>query len=284
MTHISRNIPLICIYYWTLLSNRIQSACNVAPNIVHNWDIASNLDDWTICYNEPYSDITTTSDFSSCQTGDDYYIFLGARSSSSSSDIYVGAYAPSSVLTTITSSKTTAYKPSWNANPSYNVYWYNYPTQSFGFAGSSIIDLNTADLADSSTNYDDNTRLSWFLDQSMWGGYRAGTNILGYTNSVWRKVIYYCNVNGTPAPTSAPTASPSFNPTISPTMGPTSDPTIAPSSPDPTLYPSLQPTITQSCPLSTSIVNNWNIASNLADWTICYNQPYSHGTTNAEIP
>ena len=151
----------------------------MSTTTVSNWDIASNLNDWTLCYNASYLDYdvaTTSSNLTACSFGDDYYVFVGAVNNSWS-EIYIGAYGPSSVLTTTTASTSTAYKPSWDDYPSYNVFWYNYPSKSFGFAQKSKIDLwFQADYH----NFDNNERLSWELDTYS-PGFRAG-NLYLYTD------------------------------------------------------------------------------------------------------
>ena len=116
------------------------ATCDIASNtVVNDWSIATYLNGWSICYNHPYSDATSTSDLLSCPRGENHYIFVGAKETSASSTISIGAYASSSVLNTTTPSTTTAYLPSWTDYPSYEVYWYNFPTKSFGFAASSTI-------------------------------------------------------------------------------------------------------------------------------------------------
>ena len=97
----------------SLLLGSCHGSCNIASNtVVNDWSIATNLDDWSTCYYQPYSDITSASDLLSCPIGDNYYVFVGAKETSASSTIYIGAYAYSSVLSTTTSSTTTAYLPS----------------------------------------------------------------------------------------------------------------------------------------------------------------------------
>ena len=80
--------------------------------------------------------------------------------------------------------------------------------------------------ADTSLSHADG-RLSWHLDQTI-GGYRAGSLTNLNSNSVWRKVIYYCNL----FPTARPTADPimSTAPTL-PTTIPSSSPSVSPTQP-----------------------------------------------------
>ena len=98
---------------------------------------------------------------------------MGAMATSTSTDLFIGAFAPAQVLGTDTSSTSIAYKPTTLANDaSYTVYWYAYPEQSFGFASESSVTLNTADTGSTSADY----RLSWETrESSTAGGWRAGS-------------------------------------------------------------------------------------------------------------
>ena len=167
----------------TTPSPTANTTCNISLDIVHNWPI-SKLNGWSKCYDEPYSDHTYPSSFSSCAIGDGYYLFVGAKSSSSTENIHIGAYGPSSVINITTSSATNAYKPSWYSG--YNVFWYYYPGNSFGFSPVETINLNSADTSTS----DDSDRLSWHFGQTV-GGYRAGSNIALNSDTTWRKIVYY---------------------------------------------------------------------------------------------
>eukprot|EP01083_Nonionella_stella_P204502 745441_1 len=163
--------------------------------------------------------------------------------------IYTGAMAPSQVLTGYTGSTSVAYLPEPFAtqNPGYNVYWYNYPKRSFGFAPTSSISIystNSIDRADRvSTNGD--ARLSWRVVGYGYIGGRAGTFWISNSNSIWHKAIYYkyCppTTSPTPAPTELPTHYPSNDPTNL-TRHPTISPSNYPSAP-PTVSPTMSPTI-----------------------------------------
>eukprot|EP01083_Nonionella_stella_P052575 139451_1 len=230
--------------------------CNIEHDVVRNYNIKENLLDngWTRCYLKPYSDsLEIDTLISSCPTGTDYYLFVGAMATDDSVTIYTGAMAPSQVLTGYTGSTSVAYLPEPFAtqNPGYNVYWYNYPKRSFGFAPTSSINIystNSIDRADRvSTNGD--ARLSWRVVGYGYIGGRAGTFWISNSNSIWHKAIYYkyCppTTSPTPAPTELPTHYPSNDPTINPT-NPTRHPTISPSnypSAPPTVSPTMSPTI-----------------------------------------
>ena len=220
----------------------------MSMDIVKNIDILTELNGWTLCYDVIYATATTTSDLSSCAQGDDYYVFVGAKKNSSSTNVYIGAFAPNSVLTITTSSTSIAYKPTLNG---YNVYWYNYPSNSFGFAPNSTINLNSADIVNRYGNQDN--RLSWHLTTG--GGWRAGKYTELNSDATWHKIIYYkyCPPTSDPTtypttyPTKYPTSNPTINPTIEPTIYPTIYPSVNPSS-HPTIYPTTTPTFPSLAP------------------------------------
>jgi hypothetical protein len=65
------------------------------------------------------------------------------------------------------------------------VYWYNCDKQSFGFAASSRISLNSADTSSEQCE----RRLSWHLDQTS-GGYRVGcTTNLNSDSSYYKQIL-----------------------------------------------------------------------------------------------
>eukprot|EP01083_Nonionella_stella_P052573 139449_1 len=240
--------------------------CNIEHDVVRNYNIKENLLDngWTRCYLKPYSDsLEIDTLISSCPTGTDYYLFVGAMATDDSVTIYTGAMAPSQVLTGYTGSDSVAYLPEPFAtqNPGYNVYWYNYPKRSFGFAPTSSI--NIAFTSTSKYNYADhmsttsvNVRLSWRVVGSGRVGGRAGT--FWITNSIWHRAIYYkyCppTTSPTPAPTGLPTHYPSNDPTINPTNSHTQHPTTFPSN-YPSATPTFSPTISPTIPPTTSPTN-----------------------------
>eukprot|EP01083_Nonionella_stella_P049997 133115_1 len=117
----------------------------VMNNVVHNWNIKINLieNGWTQCYREKYSTYTTISALiSNCPIGEDYYMFVGALPRNDSIFAWLGAYGPSNVLATTTTSTTNAYRPSkYDTSPKYNVHWYNIQSKAFGFASTSTIDV-----------------------------------------------------------------------------------------------------------------------------------------------
>ena len=109
---------------------------------------------------------------------------------------------------------------------------------------SSTIQLNSADVSDVDTTQ----RLSWHLDSSNGGGWRAGTVKSLNSDSTWYKVIYYCDAETTDPttdPTTYPTTEPTTNPTTEPSMEPTSIPSTDPTK-DPTTNPSAEPSISPS--------------------------------------
>ena len=133
------------------------------------------------CFDQPYSWPTTSSDLAGCMAYE--FVFVGAKSSSSSSTFALGAFGTSNVFT-VPFSTDTAYYDSGGA------YWfrcYPQPYNCFGFASSSRVTLLGGDYGEGSD--DCASRLSWNLDQST-GGYRVGCIIQLWYDSTWRKVIY----------------------------------------------------------------------------------------------
>ena len=61
-------------------------------DVVHHWNIKSNLIDrgWTQCYIAPYSDATVNVSHLGCPTGGDDMVFVGALSTPSSTQAYLG--------------------------------------------------------------------------------------------------------------------------------------------------------------------------------------------------
>ena len=240
-----------------LVQNCFSATCNIEDNVVNNYNIEENLiaNNWTRCYLSPYNaELSINTLLSSCPTGNDYYLFFGALATSTSFTVYVGAMGPSSVLNGYTSSYNYAYKPEAfsTQNPSYNVYWYNYPSKLFGFAPITTIDLQYCRFTYSGCQYhydyydsNDVERMSWAVDQSATGG-RAGAFLLcagisdisdcGAGNAIWHQVVYYKYCGPTDAPTSSPSPAPTDNPTIIPTKSPTYSTYI------PTLSPTIPPT------------------------------------------
>ena len=150
-------------------------SCIQSANIVQNHDIDSNLiaNGWSRCFFEGYSQVTTMSSvLNSCPIDDDIFVFVGAISTSNSTSASLGAYAPSSVLSTITASKYKAEIPLLLEGTGYNVYWYNYYQQAFGFAPSSGISL-TSPYGGDTQDHTSGKRLSWSTIGINFGGYRA---------------------------------------------------------------------------------------------------------------
>eukprot|EP01084_Bolivina_argentea_P188978 325141_1 len=161
--------------------------CTISTSVLNSYSL-SNLDGWTRCYFQPYSHHTSMAELrSSCQTGPNYYLFVGALASTTSTSAYIAAYAPAQVLTTDTYPISSAYKPTQYSNdPSYTVYWYNYPGKGFGFAGESLVNLNHVDNLDSNGDQ----RLSWTLITG-YGGWRAGIHKDLTNDNTWYKFMYY---------------------------------------------------------------------------------------------
>ena len=152
--------------------------------MVYNYsEGALALSGYVKCYDQPYSSSTTISDLAACN--DTQIVFVGAKSSNSSTVFAIGAFGSSNVFTATYSTTTAYYDPG-------GAYWYRYPPYSFGFANSPSVSLSTCDVVQVSN--DCASRLCWHLDQSV-GGYRAGCTTGLNGDPTWRKVIYKGNNN-----------------------------------------------------------------------------------------
>ena len=135
---------------------------------------------WTICYDQPYSHMTTAADLTRCSSLGTF-VLMGAKSSSGASNLTLLAAGATANALATTSSTSVAYLEN-------GAYWYNYPGMSVGFAESSQVDLLYLDA----NMYSECTqRLSWYL----WGGggVRAGCTTelySGTAGATWRKLIY----------------------------------------------------------------------------------------------
>jgi len=135
---------------------------------------------FSVCYQAPYSSITTAPILISlCGGNPNAELFVGAMQSAGATSFHLGAFAKASDVFTPTYSTTTAYLHN-------GAYWYFYDSYSFGFADSSSIQLNAADLLPGAN------RLCWHLTINGFGGYRAGDNNLNF-DSTWQKVVYIKN-------------------------------------------------------------------------------------------
>ena len=128
------------------------------------------------CYDQPYSYVTTSSDFSACNG---IINFVGAKTSSSATTFAVGAFGLNSIFSRTSSYSTATYDQG-------GAYWYFIPGYSFGFADVSSVSLNECDVG-SSPNCA--SRLCWHMDLGA-GGYRAGCTLGLNSDTTWRKVIY----------------------------------------------------------------------------------------------
>ena len=130
------------------------------------------------CYDQPYSSFSTSRDLNACNGSK--VVFVGAKSSNITKTIAIGAFGTTNVLAVTNSTSTAYYDPG-------GAYWYRYPSNSFGFASSSSVNLDTCDYGEGAD--DCAHRLCWHLDQSD-GGWRAGCATELNNDPTWRKVIY----------------------------------------------------------------------------------------------
>ena len=139
------------------------------------------LNGFVKCYDQSYSSFTSSRDLDACNGSQ--YVFVGAKTSSYSTHLAIGAFGTTKILANTYSTSTAYYDPG-------GAYWYRYPSYSFGFASSSSVNLYTCDISGLG-NDDCAHRLCWHLDQSG-GGWRAGCRT-GLNDQTWRKVIYKGN-------------------------------------------------------------------------------------------
>lgn len=74
---LSERLNIICSFLLSYLP--FSQACDISTAIVNDWNIANHLNDWTLCYYQPYKHITSTSDLTACPTEPGYYVFIGAK-------------------------------------------------------------------------------------------------------------------------------------------------------------------------------------------------------------
>eukprot|EP00731_Ephydatia_muelleri_P016469 Em0009g893a len=163
---------------WIFLISQAVPSCGVMYNYNEG---ALALSGYVKCYDQPYSSYTTTRDLAACS--DTQIVFVGAKSSNSSTVFAIGAFGSPYVFTATYSTTTAYYDPG-------GAYWYRYPSYSFGFADFSSVNLNSCDIGQGSN--DCVSRFCWHLDGNV-GGYRAGCTTGLNVSPTWRKVIYKGN-------------------------------------------------------------------------------------------
>jgi hypothetical protein len=149
-----------------------------------------------LCYDQPYGSAHSTADLEACASQGSQVFVAGTYGST----VIVGAGGETSCVFEETSQKFNAYSTAHACN---GAFWYNSAGNSFGFAGSSIVYLYTADVANvggysyPTAAADGATRLSWH----RWsGGWRAGS-LYSLGGDTYRKRIWVSSVT---------TASPSY--------------------------------------------------------------------------
>ena len=126
---------------------------------------------WKYWYNSPYSHRTTTSNI---QPNQGVWILWGSKYGSSATTLSLGAFGRRSIIQ--------GQSGVWENG----VYWYTQDGLANGFAGTSSIYLNSADV----TSSESSTRLSWHLGGSN-GGYRSGSTLSLNGDNTWYKVVMY---------------------------------------------------------------------------------------------
>lgn len=115
---------------------------------------------------------------------------MGAKSSSGASSYTLLAYIKSSDFVIDIESISTAY---YSNGP----YWYYFPGKGVGFAPSSTVNLDNADVHNRDSG-DCTSLLSWHMTGA--GGRRFGC-IISLYDTVWRKAILSCVLAPCPAGT-----------------------------------------------------------------------------------
>ena len=155
---------------------------------------------WTLFYEQTYA-TGHGGNASSLRPSGEYVILTGKAVGSST--LPVLAAAPTSQVFTATATNTPQLLN--------GTYWYNTPTLSIGFAPTSVIDQNQADISEANgwrisptnnTNYSSPSsplRLSWHqIDNS--GGWRLGDQIELNSSTAYLKQVWSWNGPAAPAP------------------------------------------------------------------------------------
>ena len=195
--------------------------------IVRNTPISTLFNmGFTERHKETYATAFSISTISSKCGNDDDMWFVGSIQGGSN-EVSLGAFATKKEVLTVTTGVLSLVARLVNG-----AYWYNFPSRSFVFSGTSNVWLDWADVWDLRANISPEWhRLSWSADRSV-GGYRSGSSIALHYATNWKKVVYVRLTSSAPTsePTKAPTMAPSSEPTKAPTMAPSSEPTIYPGS------------------------------------------------------
>jgi len=166
---------------------------------------------WKVEYNQPYSSTMRNAEWNVCATKNyTYMAALSWRDYGGTPVVELGAAGETAVMTAL--SAVTAGRCSTQYHRGFYVYncVQNGRGRSFGFAGNSNIDLNTADTASNNETY----RLSWHSSINV-GGWRSGTTMGLNRNTQWKKAII-CSNTCSPMSPPPPPAPPSPPP---PTVG-----------------------------------------------------------------
>ena len=181
-----------------IIINGEEEICKIEGRVQRRYALSNLINDgWKPCFQDKYSTNNTLNELqNSCPIGSDYYLFVGALEYIDSCYVHIGAFGPSSILTTRTHSRDLAIKPNELINDiNYTVWWYNTIANwtndndignSFGFSSVSQVYLIPVDYSPSNIEY----RLSWSIDSDI-GGYSAGDVQGLWWNDNWQKIIYY---------------------------------------------------------------------------------------------
>ncbi len=137
----------------------------------------SQLGQFTVCMDVPYSDYTDQAKLAACANDPNQYVAVGAKLAGSDTLALVAIARASDV-----------FAQHCDARLANGAYWYNCVVagkQSFGFAPSSSINLGDADTIPDQCDY----RLSWHTYGS-YGGWRAGCTTFLDSSTSYYKQIY----------------------------------------------------------------------------------------------
>eukprot|EP00242_Pyramimonas_sp_CCMP2087_P003010 CAMPEP_0198228726 /NCGR_PEP_ID=MMETSP1445-20131203/113749_1 /TAXON_ID=36898 /ORGANISM="Pyramimonas sp., Strain CCMP2087" /LENGTH=444 /DNA_ID=CAMNT_0043909145 /DNA_START=215 /DNA_END=1546 /DNA_ORIENTATION=+ len=274
---------------------------------------------WTICYDQPYTHQTTAADLTQCSSLGTF-VLMGAKSSSGASNLTLLAAGASANALATTASLTIAILENgayWYNYPGYSLgfaessqldlgYWDRYNRYSGCSQRLSWLLLGTLGGYRAGCTYDLHygaAGATWrkLIYTSTAEPTSSPTSTRSPTSSPTTTSPTTAAPTSSPTTSSPTTVSPTIPPTSAPTEGPTSSPTstrsptTSPTTSSPTITrsPTTSPTTTSPTASPTGRVPGYYPSGVQLDvpeatitaggWTICYDQPYTHQTTAADL-
>lgn len=148
---------------------------------------------WRLAYNERYSHRTSDEDLERVPP-EARFVLAAGREGSENPQLALAALAPRDVALRATLDHGFVGGEVQSTNLDHGVYWYRWPSHSFGFSSSPDLLLWYADcgIIRRPPESNPNDRLSWNLESFSTGGWRAGSVVeLGSDPGAWRKCLYY---------------------------------------------------------------------------------------------